>query len=411
MDERSNDMPMEKPPEALTTDKARLEPFSWYREMRDEAPVRYDPDREVWDIFRYDDVRRILKEHDLFSSSNDLQSEHERSSPDEESATSKPELGSFGEMLIAIDPPKHGRIRSVVNEYFQADAIRSYRPRVETIADELVSEIEPGRIDLVESFSYPLPVDVIAGVLGVPSEDREIFKRWSDSIIGASTVANDGLSRQKAMMRMSDFFGTLLAERREAPQDDLLTAIATAGSEKSELSRGEMISLCILLLVAGNITTTNLLTNAIWCFDEHDLLNDVQNGSVPLKSAIEEVLRYRSPVQELDRTARHDVELGGKTIEAGDRVNIWLGSANRDERKFDSPDTFDPTRQPNSHLAFGQGIHFCLGAPLARLEAEVGLALLFDRFDIVDVETTNLVPASRTIYGLNQLPVTLKGGI
>ncbi|MGA9402345.1 cytochrome P450 [Haladaptatus sp.] len=406
MSEKSNDALENESPAALRTDEVRLDPFSWYREMRDEAPVRFDPDRGVWDVFRYDDVRRVLKGHDRFSSSMEFQSTDEPSSP--ESEAGEQERGSFGEMLIATDPPKHDRIRSVVNEHFQADAIRSYRPRVEAIAEELVADIEPGRTDLVEAFSYPFPVDVIAGVLGVPREDRATFKRWSDAFIGSSARDEDGLSPEEGMMKMSEYFGTLFEERRKDPRDDLLTAIATAESGESALSGPEMVSLCILLLIAGNVTTTNLLTNAIWCFDEHDLLDDVQNEEIPLGSAVEEVLRYRSPVQHLERFARQDVEFGGKTIREGDEVVAWVGSANRDERKFDSPDTFDPTRRPNSHLAFGQGIHYCLGAPLARLEAEVGFTILFDTFDIVDVDTTDLSPASREIYGVELLPVTLE---
>ncbi|KZN26469.1 hypothetical protein A4G99_20685 [Haladaptatus sp. R4] len=414
MSEKSNEVQLERPPATLSTEDARLEPSEWYQEMRDETPVRFDPDRGVWDVFRYDDVRYVLKQYDLFSSNpmgsrseDDVERDQSTSSPE---TMSESERGAFAEMLISTDPPKHERIRSVVNEHFQADAIRSYRPRVEAIADELVSDLELGRIDLVESFSYPFPVDVIAGVLGVPREDRATFKQWSDTITGAADASMDGgLTREEAVMRMSDYFQTLLVDRRENPRDDLLTVIATAGSEESGLSHPEMISLCILLLIAGNVTTTNLLTNAIWCFHEHGLLDDVQNGEIPLDSAIEEVLRYRSPVQRQERVALQDVELGGKTIEEGDYVVAWIGAANRDERKFDSPETFDPTRRPNSHLAFGQGIHYCLGAPLARLEAEVGFRTLFDRFDIADVDTTDLCPlGSVEIYGSKRLPVTLE---
>lgn len=407
MGDDSNPPQLDQPPKALRDD-ARLDPYEWYQEMRDENPVRYDEERGVWDVFRYDDAKRVLRDHDTFSSSMDPepngvangQPDGQRTETDESKST------PFGDMLIATDPPKHDRIRSVVAEHFQADAIRSYRPRVEAIATDLVDNLEPGEVDLVESFSDPLPVDVIAGVLGVPREERATFKRWSDAVTGVATAANTGITREEAFRRMSEYFGRLLTDRRQNPCDDLLTAIATAGDE-SELSDREMVSLCIFLLIAGNVTTTNLLTNAVWSFHEHGVLDDVQTGAVPLQPSVEEALRYRSPVQKVERVAHRDSELGGETIEAGEFVVVWLGAANRDDRHFDDPEKFDPTRRPNDHLAFGQGIHFCLGAPLARLEVQVGLTALFETFDVTASDTTDLSRSSGEIYGLEEFVVTL----
>ena len=411
MADDSTEPQLDRPPKELRDD-ARLEPYEWYREMRDESPVRYDPDREVWDVFRYDDVKRIVREDELFSSKMDFQpgDDTDKGRDAAPSTEGDSERDSFGEMLVSTDPPKHDRIRSVVAEHFQADAIRSYRPRVEAIADELVADLEPGRVDLVETFSYPLPVDAIAGVLGVPREERATFKRWSDAVADVASEPGDrnDLTRPEAMMQMSEYFRERLADRRETPRNDLLTAIATAGEDESALSEREAISLCTLLLLAGNVTTTNLLTNAIWSFHEHDVLDDVQTGAVSLQSAVEEVLRYRSPIQDGNRVARRDIELGGEAIEAGDHVVAWLGSANRDGRHFDSPDEFDPSRRPNDHLAFGHGIHYCLGAPLARLEAEVGFSALFDRFEITDVATNDLQRSPSDVYGLEELIVSLE---
>lgn len=412
MDDDSIGPQLDQLPKALRGEDARFDPYDWYREMRNENPVRYDPDRGVWDVFRYDDVKRVVREDELFSSSMDFQTGDDVAGgrdTDPSAETNESERGLFGEMLIMTDPPKHDRIRSVVAEHFQADAIRTYRPRVETIANELVDDLERGRVDLVDAFSYPFPVDIIAGVLGVPREERATFKHWSDALtdIASESGDEDDLTQPEAMMQMGEYFQERLADRREDPQDDLLTAIATAGDEESALSKQEAISLCILLLIAGNVTTTNLLTNAVWSFHEHGILDDVQTGAVPLRPAVEEVLRYRSSIQDVDRIARSDIELGGETVEAGDHVVAWLGSANRDGHHFESPDEFDPTRRPNDHLAFGHGIHYCLGAPLARLEAEVGFSTLFDRFEITDVDTNDLQRSPSGVYGLEELVVTL----
>lgn len=399
-------------PKALHSEDARLDPYGWYRKMRDENPIRYDSDRGVWDVFRYDDVKRVVREYELFSSSTDFQPGDDVAGGRDANSSSEKnesESGLFGEMLVKTDPPKHDRIRSVVAEHFQADALQSYQPRIETIANELVDDLKRGRVDLVDAFSYPLPVDVIAGVIGVPREERATFKRWSDSLTDVASEPGDGddLTQPEVMMRMGEYFQKRLADRRESPREDLLTAIATAGDAESALSDREAVSLCIILLIAGNITTTNLLTNAVWSFHEHGILDDVQTGTVPLRPAVEEVLRYRSPLHSVDRVARRDIELGRETIEAGDYVVAWLGSANRDGRHFDTPDEFDPTRRPNDHLAFGQGIHYCLGAPLARLEADIGFSALFDRFEITDVDTNDLQRSPSGVYGLEELVVTL----
>lgn len=205
--------------------------------------------------------------------------------------------------------------------------------------------------------------------------------------------------RKAAQKEMGKYFAKLVKERQGGDGDDLITLAANA----DELSQQEKIGFCMILLLAGNITTTNLLTNAIWCFQEQGIMGDIRTGDIDRKKAIEEVLRYRSPIQEIQRVTSEDVELGGRQIAAGEVVNVWVGAANRDPEIFDDPETFRPERSPNQHLAFGKGIHYCLGAPLARLEADIALDQLLTRFDRIDAELSNLKPIS-SHYGLDSLP-------
>jgi cytochrome P450 len=262
----------------------------------------------------------------------------------------------------------------------------------------------------VEALAYPLPVMVIADMLGVPREDRDRFKRWSDTIVrglGEGTYPEQFLrERQQASQEMAAYFLERIERRREQPREDLLTTIATAEGEAGQLSRREALGTCILLLVAGNITTTNLVTNAVRCFDGHGVVADLADGDLRVGPAIEEALRYRSPVQAMTRVPREAVEVAGHTLEGGDRVVVWLGSANRDERQFEAADEFRPARSPNQHLGFGHGTHYCLGAPLARLEARVAIEELLDRLPDLRVVESELQPVrSSFIYGVESLPV------
>ncbi|MFU8869742.1 cytochrome P450, partial [Natronococcus sp.] len=257
----------------------------------------------------------------------------------------------------------------------------------------------------------PLPVVVIAELLGVPAEDRDRFKRWSDTLVESSSADDETEAflerQQQAQMEMASYFFEMIADRRESPQDDLMTQIVTRELEDgSRLSEEEALGTCILLLIAGNITTTNLVTNAVRCFDAHDLFDELRAEPNAIGRAIEEVLRYRSPVQAMSRVATEDVTLRGAEIESGDRVVVWLGSANRDERQFEDADAFVPDRSPNQHLGFGHGTHYCLGAPLARLEASVALEELCARTATIEAVDTDLQPVrSSLIYGVESLPI------
>lgn len=394
-------------PAELQARDAWLEPFDWYAEMRERAPVRYDPERQTWDVFRYEHVKHVLaNDDDAFSTSPRNITGFEEPPEDE---------GFLLDTMLLQDPPRHDELRSVVDDAFEPRAIRELEPRIRTLAGELLDEAladADDRLDVVEALAYPLPVIVIADLLGIPRDDRDQFKRWSDTIVrgaGDDTDAETFVQEQRqAGQEMAMYFLNELEARRQEPRDDLLTTIATAEGEAGRLSHREALGMCMLLLIAGNITTTHLVTNAVRCFDEHerDLFAALGDDERALATAIEEVLRYRSPVQAMTRVAIEDVELGGETLEAGDGVVVWLGAANRDDDQFPDADAFDPERSPSQHLGFGHGIHYCLGAPLARLEAKVALDELTDRLSDVEVADARLQPVrSSFIYGVESLPL------
>ena len=276
--------------------------------------------------------------------------------------------------------------------------------------DDLLDRAEPrGEMDLVADFATPLPVTVIAQLLGIPVSDRAKFKIWSDAVVSLS-AASDGMSFGRAMREMGAYFMQMLSQRRGAPRADLISGLLQAQVDGQHLTDLEPLGFCALLLVAGNETTTNLHTNAVLGLDEgaHQRQQLLQDMSL-LPGAIEETLRYRSPVQSMFRISTRDVQLGDQVIPAESPVVAWIGSANRDGSVFEDPDTFDLRRNAQKHLAFGFGVHFCLGAPLARLEARIALEALHRRFPHLRViANTRLRPLDSTIvFGLRELPITL----
>ncbi len=379
-----------------------LNPFPQYETMRRSQPVFQDQETGVWHVFRYYDVQRVLSEHSTFSS---------RMAGGNPSETGQ----LFAASLINTDPPRHRQLRSLVTQAFTPRAVEALAPRISEITDALLAPaLSAGTMDLIEELAYPLPVIVIAELMGIPAADRDRFKQWSDVIVSQTRPAPEesGQSAPQdhgtAHREMAEYFMGMIEERRHRPGNDLISKLLAAQIDGEHLSVVELLGFCALLLVAGNETTTNLIGNAVLCFAENPGTIE-RLGAEPalLPHAIEEVLRYRSPVQSMYRSAAADTTLGERRIPAGSPLVAWIGSANRDADQFPSPDAFDVGRSPNRHLAFGQGIHFCLGAPLARLEASIALQAVISR-----LPGLSLVPRARLermestiIYGLKQLPV------
>lgn len=377
----------------LHNKERQLSPFQVYAELRENTPVRYDEHRECWDVFRYEDVQYVLKNPKLFSS----------------------ERNRAGTSMLTTDPPKHKQLRDLVNQAFTPKAIEALAPRIQDIADELLApHLSGGRMNLIDDLATPLPVIVIAELIGVPATDRREFKEWSDVLVkGArddSEEAFQELEKEKLknIQELYAYFTHIMEQRRLKPQDDLISLLLDAEIEGEKLTEEEVVNFCILLLAAGNETTTNLIANAVRNLSEQpELQEELREHPDKVASAIEETLRYYPPIVAIGRVAREDIELGGKAIKAGQQVISWVGAANRDGAQFEQADQFVSDRKPNRHMGFGFGIHFCLGAPLARLEARVVLHTLLQRMEQIQlVPETTLEPIqSAFVFGVKEYPI------
>jgi cytochrome P450 len=356
--------------------ETRRDPFPLYERGRREHPIHSHPGlpRRVHSIFRYADVQAILRDWETWSS--------------QFPPTILPDTEEIPSSMLGSDPPRHTRLRSLVNKAFTPRIVQRLEPRMHQIAEELVeAAVAAGEVDLVQALTYPLPVTIIAEIIGVPTQDRARFKVWSDQAVAAlGTGFFGGMDPQKMDQRlrllreMRAYFVPLAEERRRHPQEDLLTGLVQAEHEGSKLDHAEMLSMLTLLLVAGNETTTTLIGNAVLELLTHPGEEKrLRDDPTLLPGAVDEVLRFSSPVQFDPRRVARRVELHGVTLEPDEFVLCWLGSANRDAEVFGRPDSFDVGREPNPHLAFGFGTHYCLGANLARLEARVALQALLGR--------------------------------
>jgi len=377
-----------------------LNPFPQYERMRAAAPVFRDEQSGSWHVFRYDDVQRVLSEHATFSS---------RMGGDDPSETGQ----LFAASLITADPPRHRQLRSLVTQAFTPKAVDALAPRIATLTEELLDRIAPtGTADLIEELAYPLPVIVIAELMGVPAEDRGRFKVWSDVIVSQTRSGPENADHRATNREMTEYFLALIEHRRSQPGNDLISNLLAAEIEGRKLNVAELLGFCSLLLVAGNETTTNLIGNAVLSFTEAPgTIERLLAEPSLLPQAIEEVLRYRSPVQSMYRVTAADTTVGDTDIPAGSPLVAWIGSANRDERQFERPEQFDMDRGPTRHLAFGHGIHFCLGAPLARLEAKIALEAVLRRLPGLAVTPGASLRRmqSTIVYGVRELPVSWQG--
>lgn len=360
------------------------DPYAYFADLRETDPVHWNERWGGWLILRYDDVVKVFRDHETYSSDR-MASLMLELNPQEQEHFSLL-INYFSKWLVFTDPPYHTRVRLLINKAFTPTSVEKLRPRARQIVHELLDQVRlKSHMEFIHDFAFHLPVIIISEYLGVPIEDREQVKEWSDETSRVFFIrANEPDRRersQRGLEKLLAYFEPLIEARRQDPRDDLISALVQAEERGDLLSHEELLATCTVLLFAGHETTTNLLANGLLAFmrrrDQWDLLR--QHPSL-VRSAAEELLRYDGPVKATFRWAKKDTQLGGKVIRAGDRMLLILAAANRDPAKYADPDRLDITRNPNPHVALGQGIHVCLGAPLARLEAQEAFLALPQRF-------------------------------
>ena len=354
------------------SEEVATDPYAVYRRLRDKDPVHRMRLVDAWVLTRYEHADAMLRDHRRFGA-------EDRRFHDSGLTT-----------MLDIDPPDHTRLRSLVSRSFTPRSVSRWHERVQEIADRLLDAVaDHDRIDLVAALGYPLPVTVIAEMLGVPAEDMDRFEGWSNDI---ALIVEPILTRRqvenvrRATEELFAYFETIVEARQREPRDDLVSALLAAEEEGDRLTREELLSTMLLILVAGNETTRNLIGNGMLALLRHpDQLQRLREAPDLLDSTVDELLRYDSPVQLDGRVVREDLEMGGKRLRAGQKVIALLGAANRDPAAFENPDALDIGRKERSHLSFGRGIHYCLGASLAVLEARIAFRGLIDRFPSIQL--------------------------
>ena len=386
------------------------DPYPIYERLRAAHPVFYAEELRAWLVTSYDAVNTALRSPQFSS---------------ERYPRMKQVLAKrgFGELvddrvrsMLHMDAPDHTRLRSLVNKAFTPRIVEAMEGRIQQLADQLLDAVgSRGEMDVIEQLAYPLPVMVIAELLGVPVEDRARFRKWSDETAAVASGNLAALPEEElrrgfaARNELTDYFRGKVAEQRDKRNDNLLSALVQAEEEGGRLTENELYSTLVLLLVAGNETTTNLIGNGLHALLRHpDQLRRVADDRTLIPSAVEEMLRYDSPVQLTTRAANTDLDLSRTRIKQGDFVYLFIGAANRDPAQFDHPDRFDVSRPDNKHLAFGAGHHFCLGAPLARLEGQVAIRTLLRRYPQLRLSDDDLQYRNNfNLRGLKALPTKL----
>lgn len=385
----------------------RTDPYPAYKMLRDAAPVLWQEMMQAWLVTGYDEVQAILRDHATFSS------ERQRSS--NRLVAQMTEQGDSGLMrrtatMLSSDPPDHTRMRNLVNKAFTPRVVERMRGHIQEVCEGLLDAVHaPDGIDVVKDLAVPLPIIVIAEMLGVPPSEREQFKAWSTDIAAVlgGPSADAAARAQASSEALGDYFSGIIEERRRQPKDDLISGLIAARDQGDLLSQDELTATLVLLLVAGNETTTNLIGNGMLALMRNPAQRRrLQDDPSIIAGAVEELLRYDGPVQATSRVALRDVELQGKQVKEGQILITFLGAANHDPRQFREPGVLDLTREDNRHLGFGMGIHYCLGAPLARVEAQIAIPALLKRYPDAELEVAQPQWGSSFILrGLKSLPL------
>ena len=366
------------------------DPYPVYRHLRSEDPVHWSDLIGAWILTCYDDVKAIANDHRFSSARAHYFMDQLPDGAQERMRSLGHQLALW---LIHLDPPDHTRVRSLVHKAFVPRVVEGLRGHIHLIVDELLDGVqEAGAMEVLSDFAYPLTAAVIAELLGIPATDRTLFRQWSDNINGFVGAAHVTTKRaelaQKSMLELMQYLHHLLAQRRRYPRNDFMSSLIAVEEQGDKLDEEELLALCVLLLFAGHETTANFIGNALLALLRNsEQMQKLRQDPVLITGAVEELLRYDSSVQRIGRVATADVDICGKQIRQGEFIAAMIGAANRDPTYCAEPDKLDIERRHNNHLSFGYGKHYCIGAPLARLESEIAINTILARFPLLRLQT------------------------
>jgi cytochrome P450 len=387
-------------------------PYPFYDLLRTEDPIHWSERFDCWLLTRYADVTMTLRDVRLSANRTDV---FVRQLPDEMGQRLQPLRDHLATWMSHSDPPYHTRLRNLVSKAFTAGMVEGMRGHIHEIVDELLNSVR-GRyeVDIISEIAYPLPAAVISDMLGIPVDGREQFRQWAEDIMaftggGALALPKIAEKAQKSLFEMYDYFSGLIRERRNRPQNDLITALTRIEEQGDRLTEGDLIGLCDQLLTAGHDTTRNLIGNGMLALlTNEDQLQTLREDLSLIPSAVEELLRFDSPLQRQTRVAKEDFDLHGCPIRKGQPILSMLGAANRDPARFEDPSRLDICRRNNGHVAFGSGIHYCLGAPLSRIEGQIALSSIIQRFPTIHLSNPDQRwRENMSVRGLVSLPCSL----
>jgi hypothetical protein len=388
-------------------------PYPLFHRARNEDPVHYSASFDAWFLTRYEDVLTAARDSRLSSRRASFKFE---GLPSAEREAAEPFESSMHRWMMFSDPPAHPRLRSLFARAFSPRIVEGMRPVIRRVVDELIDRRAPhGSMDLMRDLASPLPSVVVAELLGVRSEDRSAFERWSDDIALFAGAGHATLERSRRAIEswsaMNACICEIVARRRARPEDDFLSAMLVPDDRGDVLSEDELLAMCVHLLAAGHGATQDMVCNSALLLMRHPkVMRTIQETPEAIPGALEELLRYESPLQVLTRVVRADLTIGGRAIREGQRVIMMLGAANRDPAVFPRPDLLDIGRQDNRHLAYGFGIHYCIGAPLARVEGQVILEAFARRLPDMKLASPDIAwKTTMSFRGVESLPVTFGG--
>lgn len=391
--------------------KFQANPYPFYHNLRSVEPI-YQSFTGMWVLTRYADAKAVLRDPRFCVNKMQRNVKHKSHSLEQRDFNTLAQ--AIDKWLLYLDPPEHTRLRGLISKAFSSTSVKFLRPQIQKITDELISKVRhKGFMDVISDFACPLPCNVIAAILGIPVEDWFKLYHWSDklsSILDPLSSLEDYEQMNRVALEFTDYFKSLIAQRQKGPQQDLLSALITVKEQDNKLSEDEIISVCMLLFLTGEETTVNLIGNGMLALLSHpQQMQQIKTQPMLIQSAVEEILRYDSPIQITTRVATEDVVLDGVTVRCGEKVLVVLGAANRDPAQFPDPDRFDITRVNNSHLAFADGIHYCLGAALTRIEGEIAINTLVQQLPDLKLSQDKIEWRNKVAFrSLKALPVTFK---